>query len=124
MAENFWIHGSEIPLAFLLQEGRPFSGPRSGLLSNVEMNCLRRGACADKAGDFIGKGHLGEEQQGEDRTALPQGSDLRFYGNGVSFHVASGQSSDPRRFSCWHSQHPTKMDSNEKDSGKLVGHMD
>ena len=46
----------------LLQEGGPLPGPETGLLSNTQKWIVRGDACADKARDFIGKGHLGGEQ--------------------------------------------------------------
>ena len=47
----------------LLQEGGPFPGPGSGLLSNTWKWIVRGDTCAEKARDFSGKGHLGGEQQ-------------------------------------------------------------
>ena len=54
---------------------------------------------------------------------------LRFYGDGVSFRVVSGQSCCLTRSltqgpSWWHTHRSAKIDSSEKDSGRLVGHMD
>ena len=49
----------------LLQEGEPLPGPKYGLLSNFPKWIVRGDTCADKARDFIEKGHLGEEQQGK-----------------------------------------------------------
>ena len=46
----------------LLQEGGPLPGPKTGLLSNIQKQIVQGGTCADKARDFIGKGHLGGEQ--------------------------------------------------------------
>ena len=50
-----YFHG---PLA-LLQEGGPLPGPESGLFFNTQKWIV----WADKARDFIGKGHLGREQE-------------------------------------------------------------
>ena len=47
----------------LLQEGGPFPGPGSGLLSNTWKWIVRGDTCAEKARDFSWKGHLGGEQQ-------------------------------------------------------------
>lgn len=75
------------------------SGPRSGLLSNAWKWIAWGDTRADKAWDFIGKGHLGKEQQDKGtQTVLPHAHSLRFYGNGVGFQVASGQSSWLRVF--------------------------
>ena len=47
------------------QEGGPLPGPESGLLSNIQKRIVRGDTHADKARDFIGKGHPGREQQGQ-----------------------------------------------------------
>ena len=49
----------------MLQEGVPLPGPETGLLSNTRKRIVQGDTCADKARDFIGKGHPGGEQQGE-----------------------------------------------------------
>ena len=49
----------------LLQEGGPLPGPATGLLSNTRKWIVGGDTCADKARDFIGKGHPGGEQQGK-----------------------------------------------------------
>ena len=49
----------------MLQEGGPLPGPKTGLLSNTLKWIAIRDTCADKAKDFIGKGHPGGEQQGK-----------------------------------------------------------
>ena len=64
------IHAQHFQPAFLspmilLQEGRPLSGPETGLLSNTQKWIVWGDTSADKARDFIGKGHLGGEQQGK-----------------------------------------------------------
>ena len=46
----------------LLQEGEPFSGPETGLLSNTQKWIVWGDTCVDKARDFIGKGHPAAEQ--------------------------------------------------------------
>ena len=46
----------------MLQEGGPLPGPETGLLSNTQKRIVRGDTCADKARDFIGKGHPGGEQ--------------------------------------------------------------
>ena len=45
----------------LLQEGGPLPGPETGLLSNTRKLIVQGDTCADKARDFIGKGHPGGE---------------------------------------------------------------
>ena len=49
----------------LLQEGGPFPGSETRLLSNIQKRIIQGDTLADKAGDFIGKGHPGGEQQGK-----------------------------------------------------------
>ena len=41
------------------------SRPKSGLLSNTQKWVVQGDTCAEKAEDFIGKGHPGGEQEGE-----------------------------------------------------------
>ena len=49
-----------------MQEGGPLTGSETELLSNTR-KCIARGdICADKARDFIGKGHPAGEQQGKE----------------------------------------------------------
>ena len=48
-----------------MQEGGPLPGPENGLLSNTQKRIVRGDTCADKARDFIGKGHPGGEQLGK-----------------------------------------------------------
>ena len=63
--ESSW---ASLDLSFLswkvgmLQEGGPLPGPKSGLLPNTQKWIVRGDTCADKARDFIGKGHPGGEQ--------------------------------------------------------------
>ena len=57
--------------------------------------------CADKARDFIGKGHLGGEQQGretQENSSATVAHSLGFYGDGISFRVVFSQSSDSESF--------------------------
>ena len=49
----------------MLQERGPLSGPKTGLLSYTQKWTVWGDTCADKARDFIGKGHPGGEQEGE-----------------------------------------------------------
>ena len=48
----------------MLQEGRPVSGPESGLLTNTRKWIVQGDTRADKARDFNGKGHPGGEPVG------------------------------------------------------------
>ena len=79
----------------MLQEGRPIPGPKTGLLSNTQKWIVWGDTCADKARDFIGKGHLGwravgSGNQGEQLCHVA--CSLRFYGGGISFWVVFSQS--------------------------------
>ena len=47
----------------------PFPGPKTGLLSNTRKR-ISEETRADKARDFIGKGHPGGEQEGNDRREM------------------------------------------------------
>ena len=49
----------------LLQEEGHLPGSESELLSNIWKGTVRGDTCADKARDFVGKWHLGGEQQGK-----------------------------------------------------------
>ena len=108
----------------LLQDGEPLPGPKSGLLSNFPKWNVRGDTCANKARDFIEKGHLVEEQQVREprRTALAHS--LRLYDNGANFWVMSGRSSClahslTQSPSWWHVRLSAKM-GHEKESGKLL----
>ena len=59
---------SQIRLSYwaqLLQEAGPLPGPETGLLSNAWKWIVWGDTYADKARDFIGKGHPGGEQEGK-----------------------------------------------------------
>ena len=56
---------ASIPCLPVLQEGGPLPGPESGLFSNPQKWIVQGDTCADKARDFIGRGHPGGEQQGK-----------------------------------------------------------
>ena len=80
----------------LLQEVWPLPGPETRLLSNTQKWIDRGDTCADKARDFIGKGHLGREQKGKGHRshALPHGSQShQVYVDGISFQVVFSQPS-------------------------------
>ena len=49
-------------LMLVLQEEGALPGPETGLLSNTRKWIVGGDTCADKARDFIGKGHLGGKQ--------------------------------------------------------------
>ena len=78
----------------LLQEWGPLLGPETGFLSNARKWIVRGDICADKARDFIGKGHLGGEQDGKgtQENCCVTSCSLGFYGDGISFRVVFSQS--------------------------------
>ena len=64
------LHAFEVEVYILIlrycfRKGRPLPGPETGLLSNTWKWIVWGDTCADKARDFIRKGHLGREQEGE-----------------------------------------------------------
>ena len=63
-AQVLKMSGISVPVG-LLEEGGSLPGPETGLLSNTWKLIVRGDTCADKARDFIGKGHPGGEQQGK-----------------------------------------------------------
>ena len=83
-----WIR----PLTLLLQEGAPLPGPESGFLSNTGMWAVQ--GDTDKAGEFIAKvGPTWRSGQGNPGGLLWHVvRHRRFYGDGISFQVVSGQS--------------------------------
>ena len=74
----------------------PYRAPRAGSCLTLGKE-LTEETRADKARDFIGKGHLGGEQQGKETqencsATCHVARSLGFYGNGISFWVVFGQS--------------------------------
>ena len=69
--------------------------PESGLLSYTPKWSVWGDICVDKGKDLIGMAPWSESSRVREsrRIALPHGSCLRFYGNGISFQIVSGQSS-------------------------------
>ena len=80
--------------AFCCRKRDLFQNPRVGSCLTLEKWIFRGDTCADKARDFIGKGTWMESRRAREprRTALPCGSQSRFYDDGIRFHVVSGQS--------------------------------
>ena len=71
----------------------PFQGPKSGLLSNTWKWTVQGDSRADKARDFIKKGHQGESSKGNPGELLcHMAHSFRFYGKWFSFLVVCGQS--------------------------------
>ena len=95
------------------------------------MNCLRH-TRTDKAKDLIGKGRLGGEQQGKGPRENCSATWLTVSGlmvmelvSGLSLatHLSWPIFSLTQGPSWWRSHLSAKMDSSEKDSGRLVGHI-
>ena len=79
----------------MLQEGGPLPGPKSGLLSNTQKWNVQGDTSADKARDFVGKRHLGGEQQGKGTQENCSATWLAVLGYmviGISFQVVLSQS--------------------------------
>ena len=104
----------------------PFQGSREGF-------CLTLGnefseTCADKTKDFIGKGHLGREQEGQGTQENCSAAWLTVSGLGVMRLVSRlslanhSDSGSLLVVLTWHCS--AKTDSRKEDSGRLVGHMD
>ena len=106
----------------MLQEGGLLPGPESGLLSNTRQWIVQGDTYADKARDFMGKGHRVENS----RQVNPGGQfchrthSLRCYGGGVSCLWTIILSQSPSR---WHTRRSANMDSSKQDSERLVGHI-
>ena len=81
--------------SFLVLQGEgPFPEPETKLLSNTCKWIVWGDTYADKARDFIGKGHPGGEQEGEvtHENSSAMSLSLGFYGDGISFQVIFSQS--------------------------------
>ena len=100
----------------LLQERRPFPGPKSRLLSNTQKWVVQWDTCADKAKTLLGRG----TQENCCATWL------RVSGFMVMGLVSGfcSQSFWLRVLSWWCTYHLAKMDCSEEDSGRLLEHMD
>ena len=104
----------------MLQEGGRLPGPETGLLSNTRKWIVRGDTCADKARDFIGKGHPGGEQEGKGTQENCSATWLAVSGfmvmglvSGLS--LANHLTPSP---AWWCMPCSAKMDAREKDSGR------
>ena len=79
----------------MLQEGRPFPGPETGLLSNTWKWIVRGDTCTVKARDYIGKEHPGVEQQGK---GTQENHSLGFYVMGLVSGLSLANRSDSESF--------------------------
>ena len=85
----------------MLQEGGPLPGPKTGLLSNTQKWIVQGDPCADKARDFIGKGHPGGEQEGEgtqENCSAPSLTVLGFMVMGLASGLSLANHSDSESF--------------------------
>uniref|UniRef100_A0A8D0Y932 Abhydrolase domain containing 4, N-acyl phospholipase B n=2 Tax=Sus scrofa TaxID=9823 RepID=A0A8D0Y932_PIG len=107
----------------------PLPGLENGLFSNTWKGIVQGDTRADKARDFIGKGHLGREQQG--KGTQENGSSVwltvsGFMGMGsVSWLSPANRLAQPvlglaQGPSWWHLHLSAKMESNAKDAGRLA----
>ena len=101
------------------REGDPFQGPKLGSCLTLG-NELSEETHADKARDFIGKGHPGGEQEGKGTQENCSAVWLAVLGFMVMGLVSRWlwpiiliQS-----LSWWHMHRSAKMDASERDSGK------
>ena len=65
LSTRFLLFSPRMMGAEMLLEGGPLPRPGTELLSNTQKWIVRGDTCADKAKNFIGKGHPGREQQGK-----------------------------------------------------------
>ena len=103
----------------MLQEGGPLPGPETGLLSNTQKWIVWGDTPADKARDFIGKGHPDGEQEGkgtQENTSATRLAVLGFMVMGLvsGLSLANHLTQSP---SWWCTPCSTKMDAGE-DSGR------
>ena len=111
---------SRLLTAVMLQEGGPLPGPETGLLSNTRKWIVRGDICADKARNFIGKGHPGGEQQGKGTKENSSATWLTVSGfmvMGLVSGLSLANHSDSESF-WWCTPCSAKMDAREKDSGR------
>ena len=78
----------------MLQEGGPFQGLRVGSCLTLGNELSQDTHMLTKQETLLGRGTRAESSRVREprRTALPRGSGLWFYGDGISFGVVSGQS--------------------------------
>ena len=77
------------------RKGDPLPGPETGLLSHARKWIVQGDTCADKARDFIGKGHLDGEQEGkgtQENCSVTWLAVLGFMVMGLVSHVVFSQS--------------------------------
>ena len=103
-----------------LQEGGPLLGPEVGLLSNNQKWIVWEDTCADKARDFIRKGHPGAEQVGkgtQENCSAAWLAVLGFMVMGLVSRWSLANHSNSESF-WWCTHRSAKMDAGKRDSGK------
>ena len=78
----------------MLQEGGPLPGPKCGSYLTFRNELSEETHVLTKQETLLGNGARAESSRVREprRTALPSGSHVRFYGDGLSFWVVFGQS--------------------------------
>ena len=97
----------------------PFQGPKLGSCLTLR-NELSEETCADKARDFIGKGHRGGEQSGKGSQENCPATWLTISGfmvMGLVSGLSLADHSESESFLVVHA-FSAKMDAREKDSGR------
>ena len=119
------IKYSSLCYTAVLQKGGSLLGPKSGLLSNTWKWLVWGNTCADKTSDLIGKGCPGRTAGSGTQENSYSAIWLEVLGFivmgflGCLWLIILTQGP-----SWWHVHYSVKIDSSEKDSGRLVGHMD
>ena len=100
----------------ICRKGDPFQGLRGGSWLSLRNELSKETHVLTKQETLLERVESSRVREPR-RTALPCGPQFQFYGDGVSFQVVSGQSSDSR--SCWCCvHHSVKMDASGDDSGR------
>ena len=116
---TFWINDSV--LYFCCRKGDPFLGPRLSSCLTLRNGLSNKKHSADKARDFIVKGHPSGEQEGKwtQETCLPCGLQSLVLGDIMSRFSLINHSGS--RSFLWYTHCLAKMDSSKEDCGRLVG---
>ena len=91
---GFWDCGRRIDVSKVLQEGDPFQGPSLGSWLTLRNELAQESHCRQSKKDFYWEGAPGRGAAGRGTSGdrlCHEARSLRFFGNGVSFRVVSGQ---------------------------------
>ena len=110
----------------LLQEGGPLPGPESGSCLTLGNELSEETHLMTKQETLLGRGAWEESRRVREprRTALLRGSQSRFLWWWDSFQGCLWPIILTQGPFWWREHRSAKMDSSEKDSGRLVGHVD